>query len=107
MLAACAYNPNADLPDSKAFQFLQADIERDKVSESFARYLTEANAGTVVAINDGTIGKVWLGGKYYSAIGNVCRHFKVLGRNESDQVACFVNDGWRKGRAILSGVPAG
>lgn len=106
LVAACATDPNADLPEDKTFLFSQPDIDRESVSESFSQQLTNASDGAVVAVNDGAIDKVRLGEKYYSAIGHVCRHFQVLGRNESDQVACFINDGWRKGRAIVSRVPA-
>lgn len=106
LLVACASDPNADLPESKTFQFLQADIERENVTESFSRHLTNANDGTVVTVNDGTLGKVRLGEKYYSAIGHLCRHFKSLERDEADHVACLINESWRKGRAIMSNLPA-
>jgi hypothetical protein len=102
LLAACASDPNDDLPESILFQFLPADIERGGIPEAFAQDLANAGIGTVVAVNDGTLAKVRLGEKYYSATGNVCRRFKSLGPDENEHAACLIRNSWRKARPIWS-----
>lgn len=105
LLFACASDPNADLPESKSFKFSQADSERSSVPASFAQYLTNGEDGTIVTVNDGTSAKVRLGEKYYSATGNLCRRFKTIGQDENEQVACLINEMWRKARPIMILVP--
>lgn len=105
LLFACASDPNADLPESKSFKFSQADSERTIVPAAFAQYLINADDGTIVVVNDGTSAKVRLGEKYYSATGNLCRRFKTIGQDENEQVACLINEAWRKARPIMTLVP--
>lgn len=108
LLAACASDPNDELPESKAFKFPQeADNERNSVSVSFAQHLANTDYGMVVMADDGTPAKVRLGEKYYSATGNVCRRFKSEGQDEAEQVACFIRNSWKKVRSIMSQFPAG
>lgn len=105
LLQACASDPNSDLPDSKTFEFSQLENERGRVSEAFAQELGNAMDGKTVRVNDGELTSVQLGAKYYSATGNVCRHFKSLASDQAERIACLFEDGWRKSRAIISRVP--